>query len=275
MIEEVKYQAKWNERPGDFVEVFHPDDKRHRLVGQIEYMYTSKVDGLYPNQGFVVLVRPYEGIELEYECSSIVKKVEPAEWKKLRRMIEERLPKTIQVYNQYQEDTGSIQRSIISDGLPYQIDGEFIASGKLQISVDILDEKGHCLLQNDKDKTRIVQPKNLLVKLELFDVNGNPVRDPKSKNPWIELLRPYNPDKAEQFNTSSCGTKQFTQLSTMLAQHMPKKSRSFELEISLVHNDDDGTEPDEDHQYRKELMNCIEQVKCRRKFEFCAGESRF
>jgi len=270
MVEE-KYRAKWGdkpgEKPGDFVEVFHPDDKRHRLVGQIEYLFTRKVDGLYPSQGVVVLVRPYEGVELEYKCSSIVRKIESSEWKKLRKMMEERLPKTIQVYHQYRDDTGKVQRSLIKDGLSYQMEGEYIARDSVQISVDILDEKGQCL-QSDRDKTRIIQPKYLMVKLQLLDVNGNPVRDPRSKKEWQEVLSPYNFDKAEQFNTGS-GTKQFTQLSTMLAQHLPKQSRSFELEISLDYND--GTEADEDLQFRKELKDCIEHVKCRRKFEFCAG----
>jgi hypothetical protein len=267
-IVEEKYYAKWAEKPGDFVELFHPDDKRHKLVGQIEYLFTRKVDGLYPSQGGVVLVRPYEGVELEFTCSSIVRKVESSEWKKLRKMMEERLPKTIQVYHQYRDDAGTVQRSVIDDGLPYQIDGEYIARDSVQISIDVLDEKGQCL-QSDRDKTRIVQPKHLMVMLQLLDINGNPVRDPRSKKDWQEVLCPFNPNKTEQFNTG-CGTKQFTPLSSMLAQHLPKQSRSFELEISLEYGDD--KEADENHQYRKELMECIEQVKCRRKFEFRAGE---
>ena len=269
-IEDVKYQARWDGKPGDVVEVFHPDDRRSRVVGHIEYLCTSKVDGLYPCHGQVVLVRPFEGVEVEYDSASIVRKVEANEWKKMLRQIQERLPNVLQVFHQYRDANDNIVRAEIFKDSVYRLDAELIPKNGTQISVDVLDETGNRLIDNDRDKLRVLLVKELVVKLELFNSNGDPMRDPKSKRSWVELLRPYNPKESSQFNTGE-GTKQFTSLWTMLAQQLPKNSRTFRLDISLVL--DSRLPDDAAHPFRTDLVNRIEAIKCSRDFEISAGEN--
>jgi hypothetical protein len=267
MIEDIKYNAKWDDKPGDFVEVFHPSDKRSRMVGQIEYLYTKKSDGLYPCHGKLILVRQFEGLELEFETSSIVRRVDGAEWKKLLKQIKEKLPKSLEVYHQYKNDNGDIVRSKVDEETAYRLDAEVVSRGDIQISVDVLDETGAILVENDKDKTRVVQTRKLIVELELFNSHGDKMRDPKSRQPWIERLSPFQVNESRQFNTGS-GTRHFTPLATMLQQYLAKGSNSFQMGISLAYDTKDGA----DHPYRTDLLTKIESVKCLRKFEILAGE---
>lgn len=267
-IEDVKYNAKWDDKPGDYVEVVHPSDKRSRVVGQVEYLFTKKADGLYPCQGTVVLVRPFEGLELEFETSSIVKKIDANEWKRLLKQIQEKLPNSLEVYHQYRDENGAVARSIVTADSPFLLEADVIAKEDVQISVDVLDETGAYLLDNDKDKTRVLRTKHLIVKLELFNANGEPIRDPKGKRGWFELLRPYQSNESKQYNTGA-STKQFTPLCTMLSQQLPRNSRAFQLEISLIYDNNKVTDPD--NPFHIELLKRIEGIKCRRSFEIMAG----
>ena len=269
-IEEVKYLAEWDGKQGDAVEVLRAKERSPRLVGVIEYLRTPKEDGLFPRHGVAVLVRPFEGIEHELDCSEIVRKVEPGEWKGLQRQIQEKLPKSLRVYYQYRGENNEPVRIPITGDSPFQINAEDLSKHCAQISVDVLDGKGALLINNDKDKTRVLTAEELVVSLELFSSTGDPIRDPKSKRAWTESLGPYNLSKSEQFNTGKA-TKLFTPLLAMLAQHLPKNCRAFRLDISLLLRLGARSK---DHAFTVDLEQKIEAIKCERHFEISAGKIR-
>ena len=269
----MKYQAKWGDRAGDCVEVQHPEDKRFRLVGQIERLWTRKADGLDPSQGNVVLVRPFEGVELGYKSSSIVSKVEESDWKKLVKQIQAKLPNSLKVYHQFSDEFGHVQRTEIGADAPFLLDFERILDQNcrnFQISVDVLDsESGDFFVDNDRDRSRVLKASSLIVQLELFDGKGEAIRDPKSKRPWTDMLKPFVPSESRQFNTRDVGTKQLTPLCSMLSQQLAKNSRTFRLDVSLRLNSDDENPQ---HPFRADLLKKIKAVNCQRVLEILPGE---
>jgi hypothetical protein len=230
-IQSVKYSVD------DFVEVAHPADRRRQAVcGNIRRIWTDRVDGLDPVRGMVQISRPFEHEDRLYDfsCAQLLNRVDIRHARKIIEQMQRKLPASLMAFHQRSEG----DRQGIEAGMVYVIRSDEVDN--FQLSFDVLDVQGQ-LLESGIDRLRVVLPKDIAVKIELWDEN-RPMTEPKSKRNdiWTEVLGPFLNSHSRQYNTSA-GDVNSTALPIMLRRAQNSRAR---VKAWLVH---DGCEELKQH----------------------------
>jgi hypothetical protein len=256
---------------GDAVEVLHPANRGFKgLFGRIERLVTS-ADGSRPTKGSVVLARPFEGAVCRRPCSELVRLLTAQEWRAAEQRIRDRLPHDLLLLHYKKKPArdgvrdSELMRRRIADGAVFQLTGE--EAEVFQLSVEVLDSEKNVLKYAEWDREQVVQPRHLLVQVDLLDDAGRPVQDPKSKKPWSELVRAEGDAK---YSTAPNAVHNCTPLAGMLKLLTRRRQRAFRLAVSLQ---DYGEGRDGGHHMRDMLDRHLATVTKTARFEIAAGVS--